>query len=35
MECLERIERGDPPPITAQDCALAVTLINDAYRLVR
>lgn len=35
MECLERIERGAPPPITAQDCARAVTLIHDAYRLAR
>ena len=33
MECLDRIERGAPPPITARDCARAVTLIHDAYRL--
>ena len=35
IECLDRIERGDPPPITAQDLARAVTLIHDAYRLAR
>jgi predicted dehydrogenase len=32
-ECLDRLERGQPPPITADDCAKAVTLIHDAYRL--
>jgi len=35
IECLDRIERGDPPPITAHDCARAVTLIHDAYRIAR
>lgn len=35
MDCLERIECGLPPPITAQDCAIAVALIDDAYRLAR
>ena len=34
-ECLDRIARGDPPPITAHDCARAVTLIHDAYRIAR
>jgi predicted dehydrogenase len=33
IECFDRLERGDPPPITANDCARAVTLIHDAYRL--
>ncbi len=33
IECLDRIERGEPPPITATDCARAVTLIHDAYRV--
>jgi predicted dehydrogenase len=32
-ECLDRIGRGDPPPATARDCARAVTLIFDAYRM--
>ena len=35
MECLARLDAGEPPPITAQDCARAVTLIHDAYRLAR
>lgn len=34
-ECFDRLERGDPPPITARDCARAVTLIHDAYRAAR
>jgi predicted dehydrogenase len=34
-ECFERLRVGRPPPITAQDCARAVTLIHDAYRLAR
>lgn len=34
-ECFERLGTGQPPPITAQDCARAVTLIHDAYRLAR
>ena len=32
-ECLERLARGDPPPVTPRDCARAVSLIFDAYRL--
>jgi predicted dehydrogenase len=32
-ECLNRIGRGDPPPATARDCARAVSLIFDAYRM--
>ncbi|MFQ5879083.1 MAG: Gfo/Idh/MocA family protein [Dehalococcoidia bacterium] len=32
-ECLERVANGQPPPITARDCAKAVSLIHDAYRL--
>ena len=32
-ECFDRLERGDPPPMTASDCAKAVTLIHDAYRI--
>ena len=32
-ECLDRIARGDPPPATARDCARAVSLIFDAYRM--
>lgn len=32
-ECLNRIGRGEPPPATARDCALAVSLIFDAYRM--
>jgi predicted dehydrogenase len=35
IECFERLAAGKPPPITAQDCARAVTLIHDAYRLAR
>jgi predicted dehydrogenase len=32
-ECLNRIGRGEPPPATARDCARAVTLIFDAYKM--
>ena len=32
-ECLDRIGRGEPPPATARDCARAVSLIFDAYRI--
>jgi predicted dehydrogenase len=32
-ECLNRIGRGEPPPATARDCARAVQLIFDAYRI--
>jgi predicted dehydrogenase len=32
-ECLERIGRGEPPPATARDCARAVSLIFEAYRM--
>ena len=32
-ECLERIGRGAPPPASARDCARAVSLIFDAYRM--
>jgi len=32
-DCLDRIGRGDPPPATARDCARAVSLIFDAYRM--
>ncbi len=32
-ECLDRIGRGDPPPATPRDCARAVSLIFDAYRM--
>ncbi len=31
-DCLNRIERGDPPQTTAHDCARAVTLVFDSYR---
>ncbi len=33
IDCLDRIGRGDPPPATARDCARAVSLTFDAYRL--
>ncbi|TYL72345.1 Gfo/Idh/MocA family protein [Bradyrhizobium cytisi] len=33
VECFERLAAGKPPPITAHDCARAVTLTHDAYRL--
>jgi len=32
-ECLDRVSRGEPPPMTARDCARAVSLIFDAYRM--
>jgi predicted dehydrogenase len=32
-DCLERIARGDPPAVTARDCARAVSLTFDAYRM--
>jgi predicted dehydrogenase len=32
-DCLDRIGRGDPPQTTAHDCARAVTLVFDAYRM--
>ena len=32
-ECLNRIGRGEGPPATARDCARAVSLIFDAYRM--
>lgn len=35
IECLERLASGRPPPIGAADCARAVTLIHDAYRIAR
>jgi predicted dehydrogenase len=33
IECLNRLERGEGPPMTARDCARAVDLTYDAYRL--
>lgn len=32
-ECLNRLARGEPPPVTARDCARAVSLVFDAYRI--
>jgi predicted dehydrogenase len=32
-ECLNRIGQGEPPPATARDCARAVSLICEAYRM--
>ncbi len=32
-ECLDRISRGEPPPATPRDCARAVSVIFDAYRM--
>ena len=32
-DMLEHFGRGDPPPITAHDCANAVELLDQAYRL--
>jgi predicted dehydrogenase len=32
-ECLDRIGRGEPPPATPRDCARAVSLIFDSYRM--
>ena len=32
-ECLNRIGRGEPPPATPRDCARAVSLVFDSYRM--
>jgi hypothetical protein len=32
-ECLDRLEKGGPPPMSARDCARAIQLTDDAYRL--
>jgi len=32
-DCLDRIGRGEPPPSSVRDCARAVTLTFDAYRM--
>lgn len=32
-ECLDRVGRGAPPPISLQDCRAAINLIWDAYEL--
>jgi predicted dehydrogenase len=32
-DCLDRIGRGEPPPASARDCARAVSLTFDAYRM--
>jgi predicted dehydrogenase len=32
-DCLDRIGRGEPPPASARDCARAVSLTFDAYRV--
>ena len=32
-DCLDRIGRGEPPPSSAHDCARAVALTFDAYRM--
>jgi hypothetical protein len=32
-DCLDRIGRGEPPAASARDCARAVTLTFDAYRM--
>src|SRR5438093_6869936 len=32
-DCLDRIGRGEPPPASVRDCARAVTLTFDAYRM--
>lgn len=32
-DCLTRLGRGEPPAVTARDCANAVHLIGEAYRL--
>jgi hypothetical protein len=31
--CPNRSGRGEPPPATTRDCARAVTLIFDAYKM--
>lgn len=33
VDCLDRVGRGDPPAVTARDCARAVSLTFDAYRM--
>ena len=33
IDCLDRIGRGEPPPATARDCARAVALTFEAYRM--
>jgi predicted dehydrogenase len=33
VECLDRVGRGDPPPVTLQDCDRAISLIYDSYRM--
>ena len=35
LECFARLAEGKPPPITADDCARAVTLIHDGYRTAK
>jgi predicted dehydrogenase len=32
-DCLDRIGRGEPPPASVRDCARAVSLTFDAYRM--
>jgi predicted dehydrogenase len=32
-DCLDRIGRGEPPPSSVRDCARAVSLTFDAYRM--
>jgi len=32
-DCLNRVGRGEPPPATVRDCARAVSLTFDAYRM--
>lgn len=32
-DCLDRIGRGEPPPSSVRDCARAVTLTFDSYRM--
>jgi predicted dehydrogenase len=32
-DCLDRIGRGEPPPASVRDCARAVALTFDAYRI--
>jgi predicted dehydrogenase len=33
MECLDRIEKGQPPPITPRECLKVMRLVFDAYLL--
>jgi predicted dehydrogenase len=33
VDCLRRLERGEPPPNVANDCARAVELTFEAYRM--